>query len=509
MGSLTKEDLSQMNRPYFENLDHESLVNVANNLRNLGIELIERLEQNSNNSSRPPSSDSPFDKGKKGASLESDENEISPKDKEGEETSSTAKASDLSQSDSPKRSPGKQPGSPGFWRKKTPVAEDIVSHYPDQCVACDKPIVVAEGIKPYMGHYVFEIEKTASGIRIFCILHHYYTVICDCGHENTSKPGEGCISVIGGRKKELKLTEYVMAGPMLSAFIAALSVRYRMSRVKIREFLVYWLGTELSVGTIDRCIREAGVACFPVVEELIDEMQKEGIVHFDETPWYEKGSLKWLWVAISKLTAVYLIGTRKKEELLKLITTAFIGWLISDGYGVYRDHEKRQRCLAHLIRKAIALTGAVDEKARKMGEWFLRELRGLIKTMRDGGEDEKRKCSPILARLKKVCTIGSEGDHPKLRALANEILNDWDAVVAFVKNPGLPATNNEAERALRHAVISRRISFGTRTTEGSRAYAALLSVTETCILRNQDPWTYIAQTIALGRKGNDHISIPL
>ena len=103
--------------------------------------------------------------------------------------------------------------------------------------------------------------------------------------------------------------------------------------------------------------------------------------------------------------------------------------------------------------------------------------------------------------MKRACKLGSEEEHDKLRALAKEILNDWDTVVAFVKNPSLPPTNNEAERALRHAVIARRISFGTRTTEGSCAYAALLSVIETCRLRKQDPWTYIAATIALGRKG--------
>lgn len=508
MGMLTKEDLAQMDRPYFENLEHESLVNVAINLRDLGVELIERLEQNSCNSSKPPSSDSPFDKEKKRTSSESDVPEIPPKDTEKEDVSPINKPSGSPQPDAPKRSPGKQPGAQGFWRKQTPEPENTIPHYPDQCVACGKVIVVPEGMSPYMGHHVFEIEKTPSGIRIVCTLHHYYAATCECGHENKSRPGEGNISSVEGRKKDLKLTEYVMVGPMLAVFIAALSVRYRMSRVKIREFIAYWLNTELSVGTIDRCIREAGVACFPVVEELIEEIQKESVVHLDETPWYEKGSLKWLWVAISKRIAVYLIGTRKKEELLKLITSAFIGWLISDGYGAYRDREKRQRCLAHLIRKAIALTGVVDEKAQKMGEWFLRELRGLIKTMSEGGEEEKRKCSPILARLKKVCSLGSKADHPKLRALANEILNDWDAVVRFVKNPGLPATNNEAERALRHAVISRRISFGTRTSEGSRAYAALLSVIETCMLRNQDPWTYIAQTIALGRKGIAHISIP-
>ena len=67
-----------------------------------------------------------------------------------------------------------------------------------------------------------------------------------------------------------------------------------------------------------------------------------------------------------------------------------------------------------------------------------------------------------------------------MRALAREILNDWNAVVAFVDDPRLPPTNNDAERALRHAVIARRIGFGTRTDEGSRCYAAALSVIETC-----------------------------
>ncbi len=311
-----------------------------------------------------------------------------------------------------------------------------------------------------------------------------------------------------GRKKDLKLTEYVMVGPMSATFIAALAVRYRMSRAKIKEFLSDRYNTELSVGTVDRCVREAGVACFPVVDQLIEELQEADIVHLDETPWYENGFFKWLWVAISEFTAVYHIGTRKKEELLKLITEAFIGWLITDGYGAYRDREKRQRCLAHLIRKAVALTGAVDENALKMGEWFLRELRGLIKNMKENGADCKIKCSPIRARLKRVCNLGAESDHPKLRALARVILNDQDAVVAFVKNPALPPTNNEAERALRHAVISRRISFGTRTSEGSRAYAALLSVIETCRLRKQDPWEYISQTITLGRKGLATKSIP-
>lgn len=64
---------------------------------------------------------------------------------------------------------------------------------------------------------------------------------------------------------------------MFEKFIASLAVKYRMSRPKIRELLDDWVGVSLSVGTIDccirRCIREVGIACSPVVEELIEELQ--------------------------------------------------------------------------------------------------------------------------------------------------------------------------------------------------------------------------------------------
>jgi len=65
MEKLTKDDLTQMNRVYFQSLKNEILIDVACRLRNFSVELVERLEQNSSNSSKPPSSDSPYEKGRK------------------------------------------------------------------------------------------------------------------------------------------------------------------------------------------------------------------------------------------------------------------------------------------------------------------------------------------------------------------------------------------------------------------------------------------------------------
>lgn len=143
---------------------------------------------------------------------------------------------------------------------------------------------------------------------------------------------------------------------------------------KIQEFLMDWTLYELGTGTIDCCIREVGIACVPVVEKLVEQLQQADILHLDETHWYESGKLHWLWVAVKTKTAVFHLGSRRKEELSHLVQEAFMGWLVSDGYAVYRSHPKRQRCVAHLIRKAVAITGAINQKAAQIGQWILKEL---------------------------------------------------------------------------------------------------------------------------------------
>jgi IS1 family transposase len=508
MNRLSKEDLAQMNRDYFQSLDKEKLVEVAGNLHALAVEQIEKLEQNSSNSSLPPSSDQ-FRSKEKGqleekqqARSETSETESKQEDKEVSEESEKPKTKGFR-----KKLPGKQKGAKGIWRTTPLVASQIIAHHPEICASCNTQLEIDPEAKPYMGYYVLELEKLESGIDVKCTLHHYYQATCDCGHHTKEKPLVGYISVVEGRSKDLCLQEYGLVGPMLATFIASLAIRYRMSRPKIRELLDDWVGVSLSVGTIDRCIREVGIACSPVVEELIEELQSAEIIHLDETPWYEKGKYRWLWVAITSTIAVFHIGSRRKEELLRLITDAFVGWLVTDGYGAYSRYPKRQHCLAHLIRKAIALTSAVDKEVADLGQWLLEELRELIHSLATGDGD-KDESDSHPARLYRVCQLATVVEHTKLKALAKEILTDWDAVVACFYNTQLPPTNNEAERALRHAVIARRISYGTRTTEGSLAYCSVLSVVETCRLRKIDPWSYIAIVLTQARKGIKHPSIP-
>jgi hypothetical protein len=94
--------------------------------------------------------------------------------------------------------------------------------------------------------------------------------------------------------------------------------------------------------------------------------------------------------------------------------------------------------------------------------------------------------------------------HPnaKTHALAVELLSDWDAVFQVLHHPELPVTNNDAERALRHWMIARKISHGTRTATGSRVLALLASVIDTCRQRGHSPWLYLQTAIADRRAGH-------
>ena len=145
---------------------------------------------------------------------------------------------------------------------------------------------------------------------------------------------------------------------------------------------------------------------------------------------------------------------------------------------------------------------------------MVRDLRRLIERVAeneppDRDEKAQKAIKRLIGRIKWNCQCNQHDIDDKVRALAREILNDWDAIIAFVMDPLLPATNNDAERALRHVVLARLIGFGTRTDEGSRFYAAAITVVETCRKRNVDPWAYARDLIAAARTGTPHPKIPV
>jgi len=136
-------------------------------------------------------------------------------------------------------------------------------------------------------------------------------------------------------------------------------------------------------------------------------------------------------------------------------------------------------------------------------------LLAAVQQAREGPPTDLR---PALAaeldELRQLCEKMARSTNEKAAKLGREFLNDWDAIFRVLEFPNMPLTNNFAERLLRHWVILRRITQGTRTSVGSLALTTVASVVETCRLRNASPLRYLRQVIEASRKGQDVPPLP-
>ena len=113
-----------------------------------------------------------------------------------------------------------------------------------------------------------------------------------------------------------------------------------------------------------------------------------------------------------------------------------------------------------------------------------------------------------VSQLKELCEKHRDAEHLALRAIAREFLNDWQAIMHVLTDPLLPLTNNAAERQLRHWVIARRVSYGTRNLTGSNSLALLASVIDTCRLRGASVIDLLAKAIGAARLGLPAPNLP-
>ena len=522
---LNDHSLRQMDEDDIRKLPEEPLRNLAVKLLKDLKDAREQLNQNSQNSSRPPGSDAPWEKN--GGELESDDDddvglgedtgvsEASGDEDRPEANRVTPDTSDQAGLNPLKRRPGKQPGAQGFGRQqRIPVTTDE-DHYPMSCACCGQGLETdAPNSCAYTGFETLDIEwgdPQQPGLRVTNTRHCYYETRCDCGHLTREQPGS---SPPDDELPGVAMSEWRLVGPGLSALIVCLAYRMRLSRARIVEFLWDWLGIRLSVGTVHNTIMESGRAALALETSLADDVRHGEVLHIDETSWRERRTLLWLWVFTNSTTVVYWIAWRSAELLENVLGDGYNGWLMSDGYQAYRQFLKRCRCWAHLLRKAQGLVECLDPQAQQFGRQTLDLLDALMAAIRTARDDPPAQSlsalyHTLLHNYRLECERMRVCAHKKARALAVEMLNDWEAIFRVLDHPHLPLTNNEAERALRHWVILRRICFGTKTEEGSRVFAILASVIETCRKRQHSPWPYLQAVIANRRAGLSALPLPV
>ena len=279
-------------------------------------------------------------------------------------------------------------------------------------------------------------------------------------------------------------------GPRLRAILSVLAGGYRLGKRPIRQLAFDLLGLTISTGMIARLERRGAAELAAPVEELRQYVRDAAVAHIDETSWWQGQDKAWLWGAVTRLVTVFTIATSRGAEVARdLLGTDRRKVVISDRFKSYTWIKRRQFCWAHLDRDFQAMVDRGGESAEvgrlllghseRLFDWWHRvrdgtmaraTLRTNVAILRFSFRDDLRR--------------GVASGCAKTAGTCRELLAGETHLWTFVRVEGVEPTNNDAERALRHGVIYRKLRGGTDSEAGSRFVERILSIVATC--RQQD-----------------------
>ncbi len=383
-----------------------------------------------------------------------------------------------------KKSERKQGGQPGHEGASRELVDDLdmrVVHRPDRCRKCGRELTGDERtVGTPVRHQVIELPDTV----LVTTEHRLVKVCCpDCEtHTRAELPDD---------------VEHGAFGPRLRATVVMLAVML-MSRRATLTLLRDMFGARISLGSLDRILKQASDALAAPWQAIQQAVQGADVAHADETSWARAGQRLWLWSALSATAACYRIDQTRARSAARALLGDFEGLLITDRYSVYDfiDSERRQVCLAHLTTNFQALAerpGACGRHGHTIRALIDDAIRADSQARRDG-DTAAWHTGPLRAiydRLMSAVEAGERSHTPDLARLCATILDIWPTLWNFTDHHGAEATNNRAERALRHAVLWRRTSGGTQTDAGERFVKRILSIRETCRLNSQPLHDYL------------------
>jgi len=314
-------------------------------------------------------------------------------------------------------------------------------------------------------------------------------------------------------------------GERLSGLVAMLSGPYRQSYRQVSRLMEALFGVRLSRGCIGRIRDEVSEAVREPVAAAQVYVQSQPVLHSDETsfrqgnrdggnPQRRKG---WLWVLVTPLVSFFEVALSRSQTTAKaLIGESYSGIVTSDRCSAYTWIELRQWqvCWAHLKRDLTAMaerTGVSQE----IGEALLRRQHRLFRwwhQLREGTLSREQfiqqvgylRCGfkAVLAEAAAL-TIEPHEKTPLAKTVrtCRRLLKIDVALWTFVYTSGVEPTNNAAERALRPAVIWRRTSFGAQSHSGSLFVARMLTVTASLKAQGRNILDFLSEACLSARTG--------
>jgi transposase len=384
-----------------------------------------------------------------------------------------------------KRKRGGQPGHTKHERPLLPTeqCDDVQSLKPSECRRCGEPL---RGSDPApLRHQVWELPEIQPHVTEY----QRHRLVCPCCAETS------CAELPAGVPSG-------QAGPRLTAFVALLMGCFRQSKSRVALFLEQVFKQPCSTGWVVKLQNQATDALRPAYEELVSQLPQQSILAMDETPTKEAAAKSWLWTYVATAFTVFAVrSSREATAVTDLLGKDFAGVVHCDRARMYLSLKQLQWCWAHLKRDFQALIDSSDHQAKRLGYDLMRptcEMFRLWARYRDGTLTRsgwKRLMHPVRQRIDALLLRGAFSGNPRCVGMCNELYDHRDWLWTFLNVEGVQPTNNASERALRHAVIWRKLSFGTQSAAGSRFVETILTVVETCRQQTRNAFAFLTHTL--------------
>lgn len=366
--------------------------------------------------------------------------------------------------------------------RPTDECDDVERLKPSECRRCGAKLV-GQDAKPWR-HQVWELPEIQPHVTEYQL----HRLTCQCG-ETT------CAGLPLGVPRG-------QSGPRLIAFTALLMAYYRQSKRRTAEFLTTLLGVPCCAATTVKMQNQATAAVRAAYDELVAQLPVQDTLSADETPSKEGTSKVWLWTFVAKdFTAFALRDSREATAIDELLTDRFRGVVSCDRAKMYWRAGRLQWCWAHLRRDFQAWIDQPDGVVKRLGYDLARATRQLFKhwaNYRDGTLGRaglQRRMAPVKRDVKRYLLRGRQSGKQPLVGTCRELHEHFAWLWEFTRTENIEPTNNASERALRHAVIWRKLSFGTQSAAGSRFVESMLTVIETCRQQQRRACDYLTSAL--------------
>jgi transposase len=388
------------------------------------------------------------------------------------------------------RRPGRQPGEGTFSCRTAPAPEQLTAPpvaVPVTAAACP---VCGGDLKP---ERVDVVSVTDLPPLPRPVVTAYRVQVCRC--RSCGRRVRGQHSAVAPDQQGAtahRMGERVMAAAHTLHYGVGVPVR------KVPPVLKALTGVDVTQGALTQdALRRAQGPVGRAYQGLRASVRESAVAHTDDTGWRVGGGTAQLMAFETDAATVYQVRPRhRNEEVREVVPAGYAGVLVTDRGRSYDARElaavRQQKCLAHILRSLSEVAEAKRGPARTFSTRLMGQVREALALGKHATEMERARFDAEAERLKEAITRQLRDRRladPDNQRLLNELGGHHDRgnLLRFLETSGVEPTNNRAERALRPAVIARKVSQCSKTWEGAEAFAAFTSVVRTLVRQGASP----------------------